>query len=98
MAARSSRQLLIRDFYRYVGSENAIRAAVIFWSSGTSGKSKGVILSHKAIASALVAVWHYSTLGPNERLVGLPPFYHIFVRFLQTCESYDRFLQTWRVL
>lgn len=63
---------------QYVGSEASLRAAVIFWSSGTSGKSKGVILSHQAVASALVSVWHYSTLGANERLVGLPPFYHIF--------------------
>lgn len=63
---------------KYAGSEASLRAAVIFWSSGTSGKSKGVILSHKAVASALVSVWHYSTLGPKESLVGLPPFYHIF--------------------
>ncbi|BGP12746.1 hypothetical protein JCM10213v2_000663 [Rhodosporidiobolus nylandii] len=63
---------------KYTGGEDALRAAMIFWSSGTSGKSKGVILTHKAIGSALVAVWHASTLGADERLVGLPPFYHIF--------------------
>ncbi|TKA55401.1 hypothetical protein B0A53_02325 [Rhodotorula sp. CCFEE 5036] len=63
---------------KYVGSEDALRAAMIFWSSGTSGKSKGVILTHRAIGSALIAVWHASTLGEDERLVGLPPFYHIF--------------------
>ncbi|GAA6032797.1 hypothetical protein JCM8097_000793 [Rhodosporidiobolus ruineniae] len=63
---------------KYTGSEDSLRAAMIFWSSGTSGKSKGVILTHRAIGSALVAVWHASTLGADERLVGLPPFYHIF--------------------
>lgn len=63
---------------KYVGSESALRAAVIFWSSGTSGKSKGVILSHKACSSAIISVWHYAALGADERLVGLPPFYHIF--------------------
>ncbi|GAA5850032.1 hypothetical protein JCM8547_000987 [Rhodosporidiobolus lusitaniae] len=63
---------------KYSGSEDSLRAAMIFWSSGTSGKSKGVVLTHRAIGSALVAVWHASTLGPDERLVGLPPFYHIF--------------------
>jgi len=62
---------------RYTGSEDALRAAMIFWSSGTSGKSKGVILTHRAIGSALIGVWHASTLGEDERLVGLPPFYHI---------------------
>ncbi|GAA5887725.1 hypothetical protein JCM5296_004471 [Sporobolomyces johnsonii] len=63
---------------KYTGSEDALRAAVILWSSGTSGKSKGVILSHRAIGSAQIGVWHASTLGADERLVGLPPFYHIF--------------------
>lgn len=65
---------------KYTGSEDALRAAMIFWSSGTSGKSKGVILTHRAIGSALIAVWHASTLGEDERLVGLPPFYHIVRR------------------
>lgn len=63
---------------KYVGSEASLRAAVIFWSSGTSGKSKGVVLTHKACSSAIISVWHYATLGADERLVGLPPFYHIF--------------------
>ncbi|GAA5922980.1 uncharacterized protein JCM15063_003488 [Sporobolomyces koalae] len=63
---------------KYIGEEDAKRAAMIFWSSGTSGKSKGVILSHRALGTAQIGVWHASTLGPNERLVGLPPFYHIF--------------------
>ncbi|GAA6059078.1 hypothetical protein JCM10212_002049 [Sporobolomyces blumeae] len=63
---------------KYSGDEDAKRAAMIFWSSGTSGKSKGVVLSHRALGSAQIGVWHASTLGPEERLVGLPPFYHIF--------------------
>ena len=63
---------------QYAGDEDAKRAAMIFWSSGTSGKSKGVILSHRALGTAQIGVWHASTLGPDERLVGLPPFYHIF--------------------
>ncbi|GAA6022710.1 hypothetical protein JCM11491_003740 [Sporobolomyces phaffii] len=63
---------------QYTGDEDALRAAMIFWSSGTSGKSKGVILSHRALGTAQIGVWHASTLGPDERLVGLPPFYHIF--------------------
>lgn len=55
-----------------------LRNRAQFWSSGTSGKSKGVVLTHRAIGSALIAVWHASTLGEHERLIGLPPFYHIF--------------------
>ena len=50
-----------------------LRAAVIFWSSGTSGKSKGVVLTHKALASAIISVWYGAGLGADERLIGLPP-------------------------
>ncbi|KAL8278886.1 hypothetical protein RQP46_008757 [Phenoliferia psychrophenolica] len=64
---------------KYEGpNEDDLRAAVIFWSSGTSGKSKGVVLTHKALASAIISVWYGAGLGADERLIGLPPFYHIF--------------------
>ncbi|KAM0750797.1 4-coumarate-CoA igase [Meredithblackwellia eburnea MCA 4105] len=59
-------------------NEDDLRAAVIFWSSGTSGKSKGVVLTHKALASAVISVWYGAGLKDDERLIGLPPFYHIF--------------------
>lgn len=53
---------------QYAAGEDDLRAAIIFWSSGTSaGKSKGVILSHKALGSALIACWHGSGLKENER-------------------------------
>ncbi|KAI5477227.1 hypothetical protein MNV49_006600 [Pseudohyphozyma bogoriensis] len=62
----------------YKDDEATLRAAVIFWSSGTSGKSKGVVLSHTACSSALISMWYGSGIKQNERLVGLPPLYHIF--------------------
>lgn len=55
---------------QYAAGEDDLRAAIIFWSSGTSGKSKGVILSHKALGSALIACWHGSGLKENEREFG----------------------------
>lgn len=42
----------------YQGDESERRAAIIIWSSGTSGKSKGVVLSHRAMVSNLQMTWY----------------------------------------
>lgn len=42
----------------YKGNESERRAAIIIWSSGTSGKSKGVVLSHRAMVSNLQMTWY----------------------------------------
>lgn len=44
--------------YDAAHKENERRAALILWSSGTSGKSKGVILSHLAIAFSVLVLWY----------------------------------------
>ena len=55
------------------------RTAVILWSSGTTGKSKGVLLSHTALTSSVASGWHaFPEWGANERCLGLAPFYHVF--------------------
>ncbi|KZO92738.1 acetyl-CoA synthetase-like protein [Calocera viscosa TUFC12733] len=58
--------------------EQANRVACILWSSGTTGKSKGVMHSHRALVTTCV-LWqkHAVALTPDERWIGLPPFYHI---------------------
>ncbi|KAK4641177.1 hypothetical protein QC761_610040 [Podospora bellae-mahoneyi] len=57
------------------------RTAVILWSSGTSGRSKGVLLSHHALNFATASLWHdadyYPPSGP-QRWLGFAPFYHVF--------------------
>lgn len=57
------------------------RTAVILWSSGTSGRSKGVLLSHNALVFATASVWHdgdYHKPGLQQRWLGYVPFYHVF--------------------
>lgn len=55
------------------------RTAVILWSSGTSGKSKGVVLSHQALVSNVHSLWHINqAFDENQRWLGFAPFYHIF--------------------
>ena len=58
------------------------RTAVILWSSGTSGRSKGVLLSHHAMNFSLASLWHdadYYTAKPQRQVwLGYVPFYHVF--------------------
>lgn len=59
------------DFHR--------RAAVILWSSGTSGKSKGVVLSHASLVYNVATLWHINPrYDDQQRWLGIPPFYHTF--------------------
>lgn len=65
--ARDWKWLLGKESYviePYQGDESERRAAIIIWSSGTSGKSKGVVLSHRAMVSNLQMTW-YSKVSPS---------------------------------
>lgn len=55
------------------------RTAVILWSSGTSGRSKGVLLSHRAVMFGATSLWHDCDfyLGKRQRWLGFTPFYHV---------------------
>lgn len=64
--------------YKPNSDENDRRAAVILWSSGTSGKSKGVILGHRAILTSVQSLFYGNPLfGPNEVFIGFAPFFHV---------------------
>ncbi|RGP74115.1 hypothetical protein FSPOR_1810 [Fusarium sporotrichioides] len=57
----------------------ATRTAVILWSSGTSGRSKGVLLSHQAINFSVASLWHDADFYSfHQRWLGYVPFYHVF--------------------
>ncbi|KAM0078354.1 hypothetical protein ACKRZS_009070 [Fusarium odoratissimum] len=57
----------------------ATRTAIILWSSGTSGRSKGVLLSHQAINFSIASLWHDADFyGFHQRWLGYVPFYHVF--------------------
>lgn len=64
--------------YQENSDENDRRAAVILWSSGTSGKSKGVILGHRAILTSVQSLFYGNPLfGSNEVFIGFAPFFHV---------------------
>lgn len=56
------------------------RTAVLLWSSGTSGRSKGVLLSHHALNFSVAHLWHDADYyqGQPQRWLGYVPFYHVF--------------------
>ncbi|KAH8927265.1 acetyl-CoA synthetase-like protein [Atractiella rhizophila] len=66
----------IRPFQK---GEAKRRVAYILWSSGTSGKSKGVVLSHEAGIFHVVSLrWGHPEYSGPQRFLALPPFYHIY--------------------
>jgi acyl-CoA synthetase (AMP-forming)/AMP-acid ligase II len=64
----------------FPASSSARRTAVILWSSGTSGRSKGVLLSHHALNFASASLWHDADyyLRTPQKWLGYVPFYHVF--------------------
>lgn len=58
--------------------ESERRTAVILWSSGTSGKSKGVMISHLALAASVQTVFYGNPdFGRDEVFIGFAPFFHV---------------------
>lgn len=58
----------------------ATRAALILWSSGTSGRSKGVLLSHQSLNFSVTSLWHDADfyLRKRQRWLGFVPFFHVY--------------------
>jgi acyl-CoA synthetase (AMP-forming)/AMP-acid ligase II len=52
--------------------------AAIFYTSGSTGSSKGVMLSHRNLISNTVATVQYLKLTPRDRIMVILPFYYIY--------------------
>lgn len=52
--------------------------ATIIFSSGSTGEPKGVMLSHFSVDSNVEGVAQVFHVGPNDRLLGILPFFHSF--------------------
>jgi len=52
-------------------------AALMMYTSGTTGKPKGVVLSHRAVVSGGEYVSAAHQLGPADRVLAVLPLYHI---------------------
>lgn len=65
---KSSARLVPEDVYQKFSSNYSMEEAVILYSSGTTGKAKGVILSHYAINLNADLVAEYMALSENDCL------------------------------
>ncbi|KAH7129395.1 hypothetical protein B0J13DRAFT_137376 [Dactylonectria estremocensis] len=70
----------LRAAHKLAPEAAATRTAVILWSSGTSGRSKGVLLSHNALNFSVASLWNNADFysGQKQRWLGYVPFYHVF--------------------
>ncbi|WP_203350518.1 4-coumarate--CoA ligase family protein [Streptomyces sp. S-9] len=61
-----------------VGIDPAEDVAALPYSSGTTGIPKGVMLSHRQIATNLAQLQPAITAGPGDRVLAVLPFFHIY--------------------
>jgi long-chain acyl-CoA synthetase len=52
--------------------------AVILYTSGTTGSSKGVMLTHKNIMSNVDAIYQCIDFGPGDTFFSILPLHHVF--------------------
>ena len=50
----------------------------VIFTSGSTGIPKGVMLSHRNVASNMAAVYEAASLGYSDTIVGVLPFFHSF--------------------
>jgi acyl-CoA synthetase (AMP-forming)/AMP-acid ligase II len=74
----------VLDMAASTGPEPAITTdpaediAVLPYSSGTTGTPKGVMLTHRSIATNLAQMDPFIPLGPGDRVLAVLPFFHIY--------------------
>ncbi|WP_371670690.1 4-coumarate--CoA ligase family protein [Streptomyces sp. NBC_00289] len=61
-----------------VAIDPAEDVAALPYSSGTTGTAKGVMLTHRQIATNLAQLEHVMKAGPGDRILAVLPFFHIY--------------------
>lgn len=75
----SGKERLLNDEREYLRSyiDPDVMTALIF-TSGTTGTSKGVMLSHRNICFCISEVAHMAYIGPEEVFLSILPMHHVY--------------------
>lgn len=76
--ALAARLVPARLLERLFGGRSVDDAATIIFSSGSTGEPKGVVLSHRNIISNVESLRSIFRLEPDDRIIGVLPFFHVF--------------------
>ncbi|PWB76161.1 AMP-dependent synthetase, partial [candidate division GN15 bacterium] len=60
------------------GSNSPHELAAVFYTSGSTGAGKGVMLSHRNLVSNTIGTVQYLHLSPNDSVLVILPFYYIY--------------------
>ncbi|MDZ7291722.1 MAG: AMP-binding protein [candidate division KSB1 bacterium] len=78
-------QLIAASMQRFerLGTESKINAdaddpAVILYTAGATGMSKGAVFSHRNLAAAISACWKNFAIGCEDRFLAVMPLFHHF--------------------
>ena len=75
----SFQELMVKSSRNFTAEEvSPEETAVLLYTSGTTGKPKGVRLSHNNFHSECELTSHVFPLGPEDRVVGVLPFFHVY--------------------
>jgi long-chain acyl-CoA synthetase len=80
---RDAKTVLFKDLLRQGGRPPVVNIdpqgmAVLIYSGGTTGVSKGIMLSHKALVANATQVCAWGSLGGQDTLLAVLPLFHGF--------------------
>ena len=75
----SFQELMLKSSRTFSAEEvNPDETAVLLYTSGTTGKPKGVNLTHNNFLAECELVTNVFPLQPDDRIVGVLPFFHVY--------------------